>query len=98
MELTHDVAIIGAGLRAVVELSDKVNVALVSQVSPTRSQFGAAQGGSGEKRLSSAENEVEKGCTKALASLESKRCYLCYLHHENRPGALHGKVRKGADT
>ncbi|MBW2063542.1 MAG: succinate dehydrogenase flavoprotein subunit [Deltaproteobacteria bacterium] len=48
MEFNHDVAIIGAGLaglRAAVELSDEVDVALISKVYPTRSHSGAAQGG-----------------------------------------------------
>ena len=44
----HDVVIVGAGLaglRAAVEITGKVDVALVSKVYPTRSHSGAAQGG-----------------------------------------------------
>ena len=44
----HDVVIVGAGLaglRAAVEVTGKVDVALVSKVYPTRSHSGAAQGG-----------------------------------------------------
>lgn len=35
-----------------------------------------------EERLLSMKKEVEKGYTQDLAALESKRCYLCYLHYE----------------
>jgi succinate dehydrogenase / fumarate reductase flavoprotein subunit len=44
----HDVVIVGAGLaglRSAVEITGKVDVALVSKVYPTRSHSGAAQGG-----------------------------------------------------
>jgi succinate dehydrogenase / fumarate reductase flavoprotein subunit len=44
----HDVVIVGAGLaglRAAVEITGKVDVALVTKVYPTRSHSGAAQGG-----------------------------------------------------
>ena len=48
MPLKHDVVIVGsgiAGLRAAVELSDHLDVAVVSKVLPTRAHSGAAQGG-----------------------------------------------------
>ncbi len=44
----HDIVIIGAGLaglRAAVECADRVNVAVVTKVLPTRSHSGTAQGG-----------------------------------------------------
>ena len=48
MALKHDVVIVGsgiAGLRAAVELSEQLDVAVVSKVLPTRAHSGAAQGG-----------------------------------------------------
>ncbi len=48
MIFTHDIVIVGAGLaglRAVVEVADQTNVAVVSKVFPTRSHSGVAQGG-----------------------------------------------------
>jgi len=48
MPIKHDVVIVGsgiAGLRAAVEISENVDVAVVSKVFPTRSHSGAAQGG-----------------------------------------------------
>ncbi len=48
MPLKHDVVIVGsgiAGLRAAVELSEHLDVAVVSKVLPTRAHSGAAQGG-----------------------------------------------------
>lgn len=47
---THDVVIVGsglAGLRAVLELDEHIDAALISKVYPTRSHSGAAQGGIG---------------------------------------------------
>jgi succinate dehydrogenase / fumarate reductase flavoprotein subunit len=48
MNFQHDIVIIGAGLaglRAAVECADRVNVAVVTKVLPTRSHSGTAQGG-----------------------------------------------------
>ena len=48
MTIKHDVVIVGsgiAGLRAAVEISEHLDVAVVSKVFPTRSHSGAAQGG-----------------------------------------------------
>ena len=48
MVFKHDVLIVGAGpagLRAASEVAGKADVALFSKVYPTRSHFGAAQGG-----------------------------------------------------
>jgi len=48
MPIKHDVVIVGsgiAGLRAAVELSGHLDVAVVSKVFPTRAHSGAAQGG-----------------------------------------------------
>jgi succinate dehydrogenase / fumarate reductase flavoprotein subunit len=48
MPIKHDVVIVGsgiAGLRAAVEISEHLDVAVVSKVFPTRSHSGAAQGG-----------------------------------------------------
>ncbi len=45
---TYDALVIGgggAGMRAAIELSDKVNTAVISKLYPTRSHTGAAQGG-----------------------------------------------------
>ena len=48
MPIKHDVVIVGsgiAGLRAAIEISEHLDVAVVSKVFPTRSHSGAAQGG-----------------------------------------------------
>lgn len=48
MVIEHDVVIVGAGLaglRAAIELADRVDVAVITKVYPTRSHSGAAQGG-----------------------------------------------------
>lgn len=45
---TYDALVIGgggAGMRAAIELSDKVRTAVISKLYPTRSHTGAAQGG-----------------------------------------------------
>ena len=45
---TYDALVVGAGgagMRAAIELSDKVRTAVVSKLYPTRSHTGAAQGG-----------------------------------------------------